>query len=348
MSEPVNHIAELIDANTKIALAHHRADGEAGPLQRAQHRKHHGCATARFTVDPGISERFAHGVFREPGRTFDALIRFSNGNERDDRHSDAHGMAIKLLGVTGMRLTGDEWLTVQDFVLADHETFFSKSIPTIAVLNTDLAKTAEAQADHDWLRELHSKAELIADIAASGDLGLLPRLKRFTSGHPASPLSTDYWSVTPYKLGDDAVKYKVSCASCRDVTDPDPLGPDHLRAALTRELANGPARFDFLVLPRDDEARQPIEDPTVAWSEFGTPPIRIATIEIPRQDIAANAQKAERLVFSPWNCLAAHEPLGQINAARRHVYTALSGTRHAQDSAAADNNFGRKKWANGG
>jgi hypothetical protein len=46
------------------------------------------------------------------------------------------------------------------------------------------------------------------------------------------------------------------------------------------------------------------------------------------QDVRAGAELAQRVVFSPWNCLLAHEPVGIINLARRAVYDRLSEQRH--------------------
>jgi hypothetical protein len=47
---------------------------------------------------------------------------------------------------------------------------------------------------------------------------------------------------------------------------------------------------------------------------------------------------AETIVYSPWNCLEAHVPLGKINLARKEVYLSLAGTRHPQNNHA--------EWAN--
>ena len=73
------------------------------PVPRGQHPKQHGCVTAEFTVEPNLPDALRYGVFREP-RTFQALIRFSNGRAWDDRLPDAHGMAVKLLGVEGEKV----------------------------------------------------------------------------------------------------------------------------------------------------------------------------------------------------------------------------------------------------
>ena len=101
---------------------------EKPAVPRGQHMKGHGCLRAEFTVLPDLPEVLRHGVFARP-QTFDACIRFSNGKGQDDRQPDAHGMAIKLLGVPGEKLLEDEKdATTQDFVLFDNPVFFIKNV----------------------------------------------------------------------------------------------------------------------------------------------------------------------------------------------------------------------------
>jgi len=42
-------------------------------------------------------------------------------------------------------------------------------------------------------------------------------------------------------------------------------------------------------------------------------------------------QFGENMSFSPWHSLAAHEPLGEINEARRRVYPAISQFRRSEN-----------------
>ena len=74
-----------------------------GHLRRGQHAKATGCVTARFRVADAVPTELRHGVFREPGRTFNAIVRFSNsqGTFEKDGAGTARGLAIKLLDVDG-------------------------------------------------------------------------------------------------------------------------------------------------------------------------------------------------------------------------------------------------------
>ncbi len=62
-----------------------------------------------FRVDPDIKSELRVGAFSEPGREYNAWIRFSNGNSerQNSRLPDARGMAIKLMGVEGLKLLDD-------------------------------------------------------------------------------------------------------------------------------------------------------------------------------------------------------------------------------------------------
>ena len=75
-------------------------------VMRDAHAKAHGCVKARFTVLPDLDPALRQGVFSEPGKTWQAWMRLSNGNAypQFDRVRDARGMAIKLLDVPGKKL----------------------------------------------------------------------------------------------------------------------------------------------------------------------------------------------------------------------------------------------------
>src|SRR5262245_56157581 len=61
-----------------------RYPGEA-PVLRGVHPKDHGCVRATFTVRGDLEERLRVGVFADPGRQYDAWIRYSNAAALVDR-----------------------------------------------------------------------------------------------------------------------------------------------------------------------------------------------------------------------------------------------------------------------
>jgi hypothetical protein len=48
--------------------------------------------------------------------------------------------------------------------------------------------------------------------------------------------------------------------------------------------------------------------------------VKVGRLVFPPQEVVATIARGDRLAFSPWNCLRAHEPLGSINAIRRLAY----------------------------
>jgi hypothetical protein len=288
-------------------------------VPRGQHMKAHGCVRARIVVPSGLPDSLRNGVFAEP-REFNAYIRFSNGKGRDDREGDAHGMAIKLLGVPGEKLLEDEKdATTQDFVLFDHPIFFIKNVADYVPFMEDFRNLKSPRISL-------GKVGSILKFLFSQEY--MWRLLRVTgSKKPDSPLRISYWSTTPLSIGPQAVKLQArpDLAGAPPVAQFD--SPDKLRLAMAAHLKDHEARFDLLAQVQSDAVSMPIEDPTVEWTG---PWQKVATIYIPAQNFDTPEQQmfGENLSFTPWHCLPEHRPLGGINRARKEIYRAISKQRH--------------------
>ena len=304
--------AELLELNLG------KVERQPGLARRAQHPKHHGCVAARFVVHADIPVELRAGLFAEPASHV-ALVRFSNGRSADDRRNDAHGMAIKLLDV------GGDAGTVQDFVLVDHETFFTGDPDTYMLVHSALLGRSLARRIVAWLG-LFLRPRLLL------------RIRAFVGKQPRSPLASAYFSTVPYRLGSAIVKY---AAIPRPGPIPDvPEGSDMLASVLQVSLEAGSASFDFFADVQNDGEAQPIDNPAINWREKGAQRIALAVLEIPAQRVDPNSSLAENLAFSPWHALPAHEPLGLINAARRRVYEAVAVERHRVNDIRPDASAG--------
>ncbi len=293
-------------------------------VPRGQHMKGHGCVRAAFEIEPDLPVALRHGIFAEP-RTFQAYIRFSNGKGYDDRQGDAHGMAIKLLGVPGEKLLDDEKdATTQDFILFDHPVFFIKNVEDYVPFMKDFRNL---KASGITLGKIISGLKLLFSQNYKWRL-----LRETGSKKPDSPLRTTYWSTTPAKLGNAAVKYRATpdLAGTPAVSSVD--SPDKLRLAMVAQLEGHEARFDFAVQVQTDPLTMPVEDPTVDWK---APFRKVATIRIPPQVFDTPERKAfaENLSFTPWHSLPEHRPLGGINRSRKAIYRAISMQRHTLNGA---------------
>lgn len=307
----------------------------AMPMPRAQHAKHHGCVVAEFKVLPDIPQEYAVGIFAERDKAYKALVRFSNGSSLDDSKADAHGMAIKVLEVKGPKcLPGGQTSMTHDFVLVDHPVFFSTDLEEYAAFNKTGGRLLDLANDPNSLQKFLGIGKNLVK-AILEDAGLVWRLRKFKSQKPSSPLASHYWSTTPYKLGDTLdVKYIA--------VTPEPVNQDGvedengLRAALEARLAQGPVVFDFGAHVKADATEDQIEDATRIWWPEGDEGgldsfVPLATLTLEHMH-PQTEWMSEHMVFSPWNALEAHEPLGVINRLRKEVYAELARRRHTANA----------------
>ena len=312
-----------IDRVTELARSKHERDYAPNirPMLRDQHAKAHGCVRAEFTVAPDVPTQLRYGLFAEP-HTYQAWIRFSSsaGGPRlpSDRKRDAHGMAIKLLGVEGPKvLDAERDATTQDFILANSKVFFCRN-------PQEYVELATRAHDGKFLRFFFGWNP------AKWRLRLFVNLLVATRRAVHNPLQIQYWSQTPSALGPLAVKYSAKPQDEGQNRKPASQGDHYLEDAMRQQLSAGEGRFDFMVQPQGDPERMPVEDPTIRWSERASPFWTVATIRIPPQEFTSEAQKAfaESLSFTPWHSLPEHQPLGGINRVRRDVYEEISRLRH--------------------
>jgi hypothetical protein len=316
-AEATKSIADLIGRSIE-----ERYPAGKRPARRDAHPKAHGCVRATFAVENTLPENLAQGVF-VPGRSYKAWIRFSNGNadpDRADVKGDARGMAIKLMGVPGAKLLPEEsTAATQDFIMINHPVFF-----------------IDDPSDYLTLIKRGSSTNPLMKVLAPFALGFKGAMiaRAISKKQIENPLYTRFWSMVPYRLGDDAHKQaiKFSAKPClAHANDNIPKNPDanYLRKAMANTLSTGDACFDFMVQPRRSEAMK-VEDSKTEWLESEAPFIKVATIHIPKQVFDTDAQNefCENLSFSPWHSLPEHRPLGGVNRVRRIVYEQISKLRH--------------------
>lgn len=266
---------------------------------RDQHGRSHGCA--RGTMEIGdVPIDLRHGLFAEPG-TYDVLVRWSPNAPVPFRWGrDAHGMAIKVLGLPyGSR---------QDFVLANTPVFFARD----GAAGVELV-AARVRGGVRGLRRYFFG-------------GLWPRRWRLRelrnmivaiTRKVPNPLTVSYHSQTAYRCGERAVKYAAV---------PRPAAAEHrvtAEATVRHQLLDHGATFD-LGLQRQQEGN-PVNDPTRLWSG---PVEVVAVIRIPPQEPI----DCEDLTFSPGHTLPGSEPLGEVNELRVAVYEAISRLRHQRNT----------------
>jgi catalase len=308
------------------------------PTLRDQHPKSHGYVEGEFIIEENISADFKVGIFTKP-KTYPIWIRFSHGgSDRDqagnflpDTVGDIRGMAIKLMGVEGDRAIHDvSHQGEQDFVLMNSPTFFIRDVqgylnffPVVKAIKEGEITFNPDRTPKDIPEDLQAAFRAIAYA--------FPLVQSIKAKPNPSLLKITYWSATPYRLGDRAIKFSVVPHTAENSFNLEGAADksNYLRETMTQHLASADAYFDFKIQLQTDASKMPIEDPTVEWDEQASPYIKVATIRIPQQDFNTKERKQldEKQSFSPWHSLLEHQPLGGVNRARK-IYAGLAKIRN--------------------
>lgn len=302
----------------------HYVGGGRGTAPRSIHGKQHGCVKAHFEVARDLPFNLRFGVFSYPqGTSFPAWVRFSNGNTkiRFDGMADGRGMAVKLMGVPGTKLSSEEQQT-QDFLFQSSPAFFARDVK-------DYIKFMELSTHQN----LGGIVRFMGSIDPRNstelrEVGMLAGAGKIIS----SPLLSRYWGALPARLGPQAVK--LSATPCPEVavkpTFVERLKPNYLREVMRKHLIKYAACFTISAQIQTDAREMPIEDATVVWDEVKHPGVPVAKLVIDAQVFDTPAQNAfcEALSFNPWHSLPEHQPLGGLNRLRKSVYETSSKLRH--------------------
>jgi hypothetical protein len=311
-------VADIIASMSRY-LHQHYAPGHA---QRAGNTKTHGVVRGELVIRDGLPANLRHGLFAQPAR-YPAWVRFAGPGPALPPDIDDVGVlsiGVKVMGVPGPKLLDDERFT-QDFT----------GITTPVFTTPDLRANAQLQA------AIGRGLPLFYFIGPDGHF-LDALMQGLWSRTQTSPLETPYWSCVPYLLGEgQAMQYgfrPVAATRSRIPGLPGRPSDDYLREAMARTLTAQPARFEMTVQLQTDARTMPIEHASVRWSPTASPPVVVATLELPRQHFDSTAQLAfaSRLSINPWHCLPAHRPLGNQNRGRLAIYQALSALRQQMNA----------------
>ena len=307
---------QLADYSRDVVVA--RKNFLSGTTDRDVHGKGIAALKAELIVDLGLPPEFRHGVFAHGGRRFPCWIRLSNGNQHPGKDSkpDVRGFAIKLMGVEGEKLLPEErWATTQDFLLFSGPIFF----------------TATTEQFFDLIKSFNTNLLAILWFGLRNPRVLLATLRLFK--RYGNLLEVKYWSTTPYRLGEIAVKYVIEPRSKERSAVPWRPARNYLRDRAAETLAKTDVLYDFFVQVQKDPYRQPIENALVEWKESQAPLQKVATIRIPRQpvDTPERNQVAENLAMNIFHCLPEHRPLGNVNRSRGLVYRTIADFRRRRN-----------------
>jgi hypothetical protein len=295
--DPIQGLKRLfVDISQKRKI-----DAGRQPASRPVFLRLHGVAHGTFTLDPGDALRPLLGE----QTSCEVWVRFSSDVQPGS--PDARGtvgIALKLfVADRGQHRT-------IDFILQNHDVFFVNTA-------TDMYEFTYASLTRDldeYLKE-HPETERI-----------LEEMKK----EVPSALDTPYWSILPFRLGNDYLKLKIVPEEAPEGNGPPNYDdPFYLRADLHARLKKGPAKLGLYVQIRTNPEKMPLDQATVRWSEEESKPVRVATISLPQQDIESHGQATygENLSFNIWRAADVLEPVGSIAEARKVVYEASARNR---------------------
>lgn len=277
---------------------------------RALHRKQITAAHGTLEVLNGLPSYAKHGLFAVPGE-FEVWVRLSNGgmDRAKDAAPDIRGFSLKAFGVQGDSALGNGPAHSQDFLLINQEAFaFPGSSEFVDFVS------AASRGQGALLRFLLGRYGLVGGFQRLGRL-----LK--SVGRPFGGFATEPWySAVPMACGPYAVRVRLLPAAANGSAQRD--ARNDWNTDFSDRLARQPLHWDLQLQPFVSEAVTPIEDASVNWP---TPYTTVARLMLPAQDTRspegqALAQKAEAGVFDPWQALAEHRPLGEVQRARKVIY----------------------------
>ena len=277
---------------------------------RGLHRKQLLGVRGRFEIAADLPEFARQGLFTSPGR-FECVVRLSNGgfDRAPDRVPDIRGFGVRVNGVNGPSALGEGAATHQDFLLINQESFaFPKSEEFVAFA------AAASNGNGALLRHLFKRYGLFG--APARLVKMLKTVARAFAGFAVEPMH----SAVPIANGAFAVRVRLLPVAANGAADP--AAKADWGADFSRRLAERDLAWDLQLQPYVDETTTPIEDASVNWT---TPYTTAARLTLAKQDTNAPegralAQELEAGIFDPWQGLAAHRPLGEVQRARRVVY----------------------------
>ncbi|UHS62866.1 catalase family protein [Agrobacterium vaccinii] len=296
-----------------------------GHAVRSVHAKSHGILQGTLDVKDDLPPELAQGLFARPG-SYTVFMRISTnaGDILPDAISLPRGMAIKVVGVDGERLP-DAAGRSQDFVMVNGPVFQAKTADKFLGSLKMLAKTTDKM---EGTKKAMSSVLQVVNSAMEA-VGLSSSTVQSMGGAPnVDPLGETYFSVTPFRYGDHVAKFSLKPIS-HDLIElsgreiDTSTGEDAIRDTVQAEMKTISGQWEFQVQLCRDMKAQPIEDPTVEWDQAEAPFVTVATITAAPQDSWSEEQVKrvdEEMRFSVWTGLAAHQPLGNINRARKEPY----------------------------
>ena len=320
---------DIVETMSKINETTYNNGGIA---LRSVHAKSHGLLRGELTV-PALHGVLAQGLFAKAG-IYPVLMRFSTtpGDILDDDVSTPRGLAIKIVGVEGLRVAGSEDAVTQDFVMANGPAF---QRPDPAGFLKDLKLLQPTTDKLDGVKKVVSAVARKTEAVVEALGGKSPKIVSLGGQPETHILGESFFTQVPILFGQYIAKAGVFPTSPElTALTKAPLDvegkPNAIRDAVIEFFATHGGTWDLRVQLCTNVDTMPIERADVIWPEEESPYITVATIAVQPQhpwSVEKIAAIDDGLSFSPWHALAAHRPLGGIMRARKAAYEMSAGFR---------------------
>lgn len=304
-----------------------------GHAVRAVHAKAHGIARGTLAIAADLPPELGQGIFATPGE-HEAVLRISTnaGDILDDSISLPRGLALKILDVAGPRLPGSEGATTQDFIMVNAPAFAAADPKAFSKNLKLLSKTIDR---FEGVKKAMSATFRVVEAAIEAVGGQSATLKTLGGAKPVHPLGETYYSQTPLRYGDYIAKvalFPVSPSLTRLTGDTVDITarPDALREVVREELIEHGGMWELRVQLNTDLEAMPVEDASAVWDEADSPFVTVATLTVAPQiswEHGVTDHTDDALSYSVWDGIAAHQPLGGVNRARKDTYALSANFR---------------------
>ncbi|NII81058.1 catalase family protein [Pedobacter sp. SG908] len=330
-----------INADVKAFVERSPSVSNTNYHTRDAHAKGYAALKAEFTIFDNLPEELAQGIYAHPGK-HEAVIRLSNGAARAsmDRFSgNAQGMAIKVLNVPGKKLApGEEDTLNVDFNLINHPVFFCNSSHDYMFIDKLFHRLHEYFGKGAWgkieLAYLWT-TEMGKAFPSRNTLKELKALLSFQDIKPQNTFLYNFYSMGAVRHGKYIAKLRVRpCEESVKKVDQIDVDVDKddeaYRKSILETIRKQDFKFEFQVQLCQDLKKMPVNDLTVEWPQELSPFQTVAELYIPRQEVNddGNFEIMEHLSFTPFRCLEANRPMGDLQMARLKAYQISSETRH--------------------
>lgn len=294
---------------------------------RGTHVKTQAIVKGSMTVEKGLPQHLAQGMFSQGGITFPLGIRYANEPSflQDDRTPGPRGCGMKVFGIeeSGPFLdkAGEETKT-QDFTFNNAPLLELKDLPTTLEISTLREKYFD---DPETLKSELSKRK-------DKDLQFAP-----TTLPNQHFLSYTMYSQSAYRYGDYVAKYamfptgKFQQELAEKAQISEQSNPEQHSIWLREYFQQHDAEFDFRIQLCRDLNEQSVEDTSTPWDEEKYPFETVAKITLPKgQDVFESKRRAfwdDHMKLNVWYGLDAHRPLGSVNRLRKSLYQASVAKR---------------------